>query len=94
MPNEVIISLVVVLAVALAIFINRHRHHFDFTPEKLSEQVECIFAHAEGKRVSKEDFLHQLKHNLSCTSKEANMLLGKARELRMVEVAGEDVVKK
>lgn len=92
MTTGVIIFLILVVAVFIAIILNRHKHHLEFTDESLKAQVNRIFMDKRQSHIDRQDFLYTLKHALSCTQKEANVLLGRARKLRLVDVEDNMVI--
>lgn len=92
--STIIISVLVVLAcLALVYFNYRHNHRFSFNEEKLRASIDKAFTQAQASKMSRTDFLLRLKKIYVCSHKEATFLLGRAKDLGLVNEENKEIVK-
>lgn len=86
--NQTIVNAIIIIAICLigAAAVYLHKKHIQFSPESLETSIKGIFADNAAEEMPRQKFLDELKKKYSCTQKEANYLLGKARELKLVTV--------
>ena len=93
MSKGLLILIIVIVLVLLAAVVNRHRHRIEWNRDVLSKQVDKIFAEEGVDSIEKHDFLRDLKRTFTCTSKESSVLMGRAREWKIIDVDSGQVTK-
>ena len=86
-----LIIVVLVVLLAIAIFNYSYQKRISFHPDELKKRVQAIFQEQNVTELSKTTFLVSLKHKYGCSYKKALYLLGKAREMGLVENEGKNV---
>lgn len=88
-----IIIVIAVIVLGIAYYGFHSKHKISYSDKQLADAVGKIFLSAGIAKLPKEQFLRGLKHNLSCSSKEALFLYGKCKTLGLISSDGQTVSK-
>ena len=91
MDKSFVFIIFLAVAIILVVFNYLHKRHIHYNPDDLRKSVQKILEKQNGKPINKADFLIELKRAYRCSHKEANYLLGKAREHNFVTLVDSEV---
>ena len=91
MDKSFVFIIFLAVAIILVVFNYLHKRHIHYNPDDLRKSVQKILEKQNGKPINKADFLIELKSAYRCSHKEANYLLGKAREHGFVTLVDSEV---
>ncbi|MGI6231877.1 MAG: hypothetical protein ACOYJF_03380 [Prevotella sp.] len=92
MTQIILISIVLVLF-AIVVLNMTHKHTIEFSKKSLETKVAQIFADVQGDFINIDAFKMMLKNKFSCTSKEAHVIVGKAKDMNIITVENGEVKK-
>ena len=91
MNSTLILTIVLLVVVALVVVNYLNKKHIRYNPSDLQNSTQKILEKQAGKPITKANFLIELKRTYRCSHKEANYLLGKAREHGFVTLVDGEV---